>query len=56
MSAVAVIRPRSLGEWLEREVGADVKRDEPLAPWCTVRAGGSADLLLRPRSPDAHRE
>lgn len=53
MSAVAVIRPRSLGEWLEREVGADVKRDEPLAPWCTVRAGGSADLLLRPRSPDA---
>lgn len=53
MNAVAVIRPRSLGEWLEREVGADVKRDEPLAPWCTVRAGGAADLLLRPRSPDA---
>lgn len=52
MSAVAVIRPRSLAEWLERVAPAEVKRDEPLAPWCTVRAGGAADLLLRPRTPD----
>ncbi|MBL8919675.1 MAG: UDP-N-acetylmuramate dehydrogenase [Myxococcaceae bacterium] len=28
-----------------------MKRDEPLAPWCTVRVGGSAALLLRPRTP-----
>ncbi len=30
---------------------AEAKRDEPLAPWCSVRAGGSAEALVRPASP-----
>ncbi len=28
----------------------EVKRDEPLAPWCSVRAGGPAEALVRPAS------
>ena len=36
------------------EVGpADVERDAPLAPWCTVRVGGPAEALVRPKDPDA---
>ncbi len=31
----------------------EVKRDEPLAPWCSVRAGGSAEALVRPASAAA---
>lgn len=51
MNAVAH-RPTSLAERLEQLAPGDVKRDVSLAPWCTVRAGGSADLLLRPSSPE----
>jgi UDP-N-acetylmuramate dehydrogenase len=29
-----------------------VTRGAPLAPWCTVRVGGSADALIRPPNPD----
>lgn len=28
----------------------EVKRDEPLAPWCSVRVGGPAEALVRPAS------
>lgn len=31
----------------------DVRFDEPLAPWCSIRAGGRAEALVRPASPDA---
>jgi UDP-N-acetylmuramate dehydrogenase len=27
-----------------------VRLNEPLAPWCSIRAGGSADALVRPQS------
>jgi UDP-N-acetylmuramate dehydrogenase len=49
---VAVTTPASLAQWLERLAPAEVKRNEPLAPWCTVRAGGAADVLLRPQTAD----
>jgi len=52
VSAVAVISPKSLAGWLEATAPGDVKRDVSLAPWCTVRAGGSADLLVRPSTPE----
>lgn len=52
MTAVSVIRPKRLPEALAHLAAADVKLDVPLAPWCTVRAGGSADVLFRPSSPD----
>jgi UDP-N-acetylmuramate dehydrogenase len=32
---------------------AEVKRNEPLAPWTSVRVGGAADALIRPATPDA---
>ncbi len=43
---------------------AEVKRNEPLAPWTSVRVGGAADVLVKPASADslhkvlafAHRE
>lgn len=53
MNAVAVIHPSSFAEWLERVAPAEVKRNEPLAPWCSVRAGGAADVLFRPKTPDS---
>ena len=28
----------------------DVRFDEPLAPWCSIRAGGKAEALVRPSS------
>lgn len=33
--------------------GVEVERDVPLAPWTSVRVGGPAELLVRPRSPEA---
>lgn len=33
--------------------GCEVKAGEPLAPLTSVRAGGAAEALVRPRSPDA---
>jgi UDP-N-acetylmuramate dehydrogenase len=32
---------------------AEVKRDEPLAPWTSVRVGGAAEALVKPASADA---
>lgn len=29
-----------------------VKRDEPLAPWCSVRAGGNAQAWVKPQTPE----
>lgn len=52
MSAVAVTRSPRLAEWLDALAPGEVKREEPLAPWCSVRAGGAADVLLRPASPE----
>jgi UDP-N-acetylmuramate dehydrogenase len=52
VSAVAVIHPQPVEAWLARCAPAEVRRDAPLAPWCTVRVGGAADLLVRPQSPD----
>lgn len=51
MTAVA-LKAQSLAEWLERLAPAEVKRDVPLAPWCTVRVGGAAEVLVRPQSAD----
>ncbi|GMU63516.1 MAG: UDP-N-acetylenolpyruvoylglucosamine reductase [Myxococcaceae bacterium] len=31
----------------------EVKRNEPLAPWTSVRVGGSAEALIRPATPDS---
>jgi len=45
-------RPTTVGEWLARLAPAEVKRDVPLAPWCTVRVGGAAEVLVRPQTPD----
>lgn len=46
--SVAISRSALLGLHL-----GDVKFDEPLAPWCSIRAGGSAEVLVRPATPDA---
>ncbi|MBF5044415.1 UDP-N-acetylmuramate dehydrogenase [Aggregicoccus sp. 17bor-14] len=43
----------SLVQGLEAIPGLEVRGDAPLAPLTSVRAGGSADALVRPRSPDA---
>ena len=32
---------------------AEVKRNEPLAPWTSVRVGGAAEALIRPSSADS---
>jgi len=32
---------------------AEAKRNEPLAPWTSVRVGGAAEVVLRPATPDA---
>ncbi len=39
----------SLG-FLSELTSNEVKRDEPLAPWCSIRVGGLADALVRPAS------
>lgn len=32
---------------------AELKRDEPLAPWTSVRVGGAAELLIKPATADS---
>lgn len=29
----------------------ELRFDEPLAPWCSIRAGGTAEVMVRPSSP-----
>lgn len=43
----------SLPEWISYLDGCEVKAGEPLAPLTSVRVGGPAEALVRPRSPDA---
>ncbi|XXF76453.1 UDP-N-acetylmuramate dehydrogenase [Myxococcaceae bacterium GXIMD 01537] len=43
----------ALPQWLEHLAGLEVKAGEPLAPLTSVRAGGAAEALVRPRSADA---
>jgi len=38
----------SLRAALERMQPGDLRFDEPLAPWCSVRVGGPAEALVRP--------
>lgn len=38
---------------LEGLQASEVQRDAPLAPWSSVRVGGAAEALVRPRSVDA---
>ena len=38
---------------VERLSGCEVKAGEPLAPLTSVRVGGAAESLVRPRTPDA---
>jgi UDP-N-acetylmuramate dehydrogenase len=42
-----------LADTLGRLPGLEVKAGEPLAPLTSVRAGGPAEALVRPRTPDA---
>lgn len=50
---MSAARTRTLGEWVEQLVSHEAKRDEPLAPWTSVRVGGAAEVLLRPASADS---
>lgn len=43
----------ALPEKLARLQGVEVKASEPLAPLISVRVGGPAEALVRPRNPDA---
>ena len=43
----------SLDAVLEGLAPTAITRAAPLAPWCTVRVGGSADALVRPPNTDA---
>ncbi|RJS25711.1 UDP-N-acetylmuramate dehydrogenase [Corallococcus sp. H22C18031201] len=43
----------ALAARVARLEGCEVKAGEPLAPHTSVRAGGAAEALVRPRSPDA---
>jgi UDP-N-acetylmuramate dehydrogenase len=43
----------ALAERVERLSGCEVKPGEPLAPLTSVRVGGAAEALVRPRSPEA---
>jgi UDP-N-acetylmuramate dehydrogenase len=43
----------ALAERVARLSGCEVKPGEPLAPLTSVRVGGAAEALVRPRSPDA---
>lgn len=40
----------SAAEQWTRHIPGDVRLDEPLAPWTSVRVGGPAQMLFRPRS------
>ena len=42
----------SLG-FLSALAASEVKRDEPLAPWCSIRVGGPAEALVRPASANS---
>jgi UDP-N-acetylmuramate dehydrogenase len=48
----AQARP-SLAALLSQHVEGEVRPDEPMAPWTSVRAGGSAQVWVRPSSPSA---
>ncbi|HZI12934.1 MAG TPA: UDP-N-acetylmuramate dehydrogenase [Myxococcus sp.] len=43
----------ALAARVERLPGCELKAGEPLAPLTSVRVGGAAEALVRPRSPDA---
>src|SRR5918997_4118367 len=43
----------ALAARVERLGGCEVKAGEPLAPLTSVRVGGPAEALVRPRSPEA---
>lgn len=47
------VHPHTLGQFLERLKPGEVRRAEPLAPWCSVRVGGPAEALVRPSSIQA---
>ena len=49
MTARATVAPASVVAGLE----LDARANESLAPWCSVRAGGAAELLVKPRSAEA---
>lgn len=51
MSAAAA--QRSLFERIGKYVDGDVRANEPLAPWTSVRVGGPAELWVRPANPAA---
>jgi UDP-N-acetylenolpyruvoylglucosamine reductase len=40
----------ALAHWLSGLAPSEVRLNEPLAPWCSIRAGGLADALVRPQS------
>ncbi|MDP1922966.1 MAG: UDP-N-acetylmuramate dehydrogenase [Myxococcales bacterium] len=40
----------TIAHWLSGLAPGEVRLNEPLAPWCSIRAGGSADALVRPQS------
>lgn len=44
------LRPHTLAQYLERLTPGEVRRAEPLAPWCSVRVGGPAEAMVRPSS------
>ncbi len=50
---MAAVFSSSLPERVGRLSGCDVSADAPLAPLTSVRVGGPAEALVRPRSPDA---
>lgn len=55
MTTAAAIVP-GLGDRLAKVVTpaeADVRPNEPMAPKITVRVGGAAEVLVRPKNPDA---
>ncbi len=41
-----------LTTWLRHLSAGEARQNEPLAPWCSVRTGGSAQVLLKPGSAD----
>lgn len=53
MSAVTATPQRSLAERIGRYVQGEVRPDEPLAPWTSVRVGGPAELWVKPATVDA---
>jgi len=50
---MVAVSSSSLPERVGRLSGCDVSADAPLAPLTSVRVGGPAEALVRPRSPDA---